>query len=259
MAETREQQALETEKLRVETEKLRVETDKLKAELGQTNAQVKIESDKAVQEVAKLRAEADKTQAEALLAMLHANKEKRAEEKILAQDSYHHVYRFSDSVNSSSVSNCLKQLAEWDRLEPDCDVTIVWTSPGGSVIDGMSLFDSITAMSKRGGGNHHVTMVVRGWAASMAGILLQAADKRVIGPESYLMIHEIAAGTGGKIGEIKDDVKFYETICERVVNIFVNRAGGKISKATFKRNWNRQDWFLDSEHTLKYGFADEIG
>ena len=83
-------------------------------------------------------------------------------------------------------------------------------------------------------------------------------DVRVMGRESYLMIHEISAGAGGKIGEINDAVKFYERVCERVVDIFVSRSGGKCSRAQFKKNWNRADWWIDSAEALRWGFVDAV-
>ena len=54
----------------------------------------------------------------------------------------------------------------------------------------------------------------------MAGILLQAGDIRIMGAESWLMIHEISFGASGKIGEIEDTVEWVKKIQERVVKIF---------------------------------------
>lgn len=190
----------------------------------------------------------------------------RQEKLSLASNHHYHEYLFVGSVREDEVDTCLAQMAVWDRLDANCDMHIVMDSPGGSVIDGMHLFDQISAYSKRPWdtrdlpkGTHSTKVTVRGYAASMAGILLQAADERVIGPESYLMIHEIATYTGGKIGEIKDEVKFLDTVSDRVANIFVRRSNGKISLEDFKKSWNRQDWWLSSEQALEFGFVDRIG
>lgn len=173
-------------------------------------------------------------------------------------DWHHRIYRFSDVVNPNTTKACLQSLAMWDRLDPECKIEVVFNSPGGSVIDGMALFDALNGYSLRGGGSHHLTTGAQGYAASMAGILLQTGDTRWIGAESYLMIHEISAGAAGKIGEIEDAVKFYDRICERVVDIFVKRASGKITKSNFVKRWKRQDWWLDSDEALKLGFVDEV-
>jgi ATP-dependent Clp endopeptidase proteolytic subunit ClpP len=224
---------------------------------------------KLVAEARKLDAEARKAEAEAENARLGSefqqvsldmSKLQLAEMEYTAKaeqarDERHHVYWFTGVVTDTAVKACIARLTQWDRLDPTCDIKIVFNSPGGSVVDGMALFDFIVALRER----HHVTTEVRGYAASIAGILLQAGTKRVIGPESYLMIHEISAGTMGKIGEIKDSVKFYDMVCARVVDIFVNRSGGRCSKEHFKANWERIDWWLTSEEAVALGFADEVG
>ena len=202
----------------------------------------------------------------------------RQEKLALASNHYYHEYEFSASVYDDAVSNCLTQLALWHRLEPGerdqegnlvqqgCDMNIIMDSPGGSVIDGMHLFDQILTYSlrpwdttDRPKGTHKTRMTVRGYAASMAGILLQSADERVIGPESYLMIHEVASFAAGKIGEIKDEVKFLDKVSNRVANIFVSRSNGKTTREFFDKNWNRTDWWITSEEALEYGFVDRIG
>jgi ATP-dependent Clp endopeptidase proteolytic subunit ClpP len=161
-------------------------------------------------------------------------------------------------VSASTVTACVRQLMLWDRLDPTCDIDIIFNSPGGSVIHGMALFDQIVSLSKRGGGKHKVTIGTMGLAASMAGILLQAGDHRWMGKQSYLMIHEISAGTGGKIGEMADDIKFYEAVCARVVDIFVERSGKKISRKDFVKNWERIDWWILSDEAKQLGFVDEV-
>lgn len=202
----------------------------------------------------------------------------RQEKLALASNHYYHEYEFSASVYDDAVSNCLTQLSLWHRLEPGqrdaegnlvqqgCDMNIVMDSPGGSMIDGMHLFDQVLTYSlrpwdtsDRPRGTHRSSMTVRGYAASMAAILLQSADERICGPESYLMIHEVASFAAGKIGEIKDEVKFLDKVSSRVANIFVNRSNGGITLEEFEKNWNRQDWWLTSEEALKFGFVDRIG
>ena len=238
------------------------EAEKFKAETALINIDKTIKEAEAKQKAAHARsaeygAESMRVQTEATL---------RQEKLALAANHHHHEYHFTVGVYDEGVEQCLAQLAIWHRHDRDCPMNLIIDSPGGSVIDGMHLFDQIMAYSKRPWdttdrprGTHATTITVRGYAASMAGILLQAADERVIGPESYIMIHEVSSFAGGKIGEIKDEIKFLEKMSERVANIFVTRSNGKIDKETFQRNWNRQDWWLDSEAALECGFVDRIG
>lgn len=209
-------------------------------------------------EAAKLTAEGREAIARATLAEIKLERERQDDIEQAASDRERHVYRFNGQVDRGSVVGCVSTLALWDRLDPECDIEVIFNSPGGSVIDGMALFDLLSALSLRGGGTHKVTVGSRGYAASMAGILLQAGDVRWLGANSYLMIHEIAAGTGGKIGEIQDAVKFYEAICEQVIDLFVERSEGKVTREEFVKNWERQDWWLFASTALRYGFIDEI-
>ncbi len=237
------------------------ETAKANAEAETALAQARLNdalAAKANAEAIKAQAEADQAQAaakEATYALAQATEKEQAR---LNSDQHHHLYQFSGGVDTTSVDRCMAQLRTWDRINPDCDIEILFNSPGGSVIPGMALFDLIVRLSQRGGGTHKVTVGAQGWAASMGGILLQSGDVRWIGRQSYLMIHEISASTGGKIGEMKDDVKFYEAMCAQVVDLFVERSAGKIKKAQFIKNWTRQEWWLLAPEALKLGFVDEI-
>lgn len=204
------------------------------------------------------QAQAREATARAIKAELELNKTQEDEQTRINSDHHHHVYQFNGQVSDGTVNTCMASLRMWDRIDPTCPIEIIFNSPGGGVIAGMALFDLIVRLSQRGGGQHHITVGSQGWAASMGGILLQSGDNRWIGRQSYLMIHELSAGTSGKIGEMKDDVKWYEAVCERVVNIFVDRADGKITRKKFVDAWTRTDWWLSSDEALKFGFVDEI-
>jgi ATP-dependent protease ClpP protease subunit len=101
-------------------------------------------------------------------------------------------------------------------------------------------------------------MVCRGYAASMGGILLQAGDVRVCGPESYILIHEISSGAVGKIGDLEDEVEFVKMIQKRVNDIFVARSGGKVTATKLRNMYRRKDFWLDSTKALALGIVDEI-
>lgn len=170
-----------------------------------------------------------------------------------AGDSRNHVYKFSGPVRAESVASCQDHLSRWARMDPGCDIEIVFNSPGGSVFDGMALFDFLQYIRSEG---HHLTTTARGMAASMGGILLQAGDKRVIGAESYVLIHEIATMTGGKLSDIEDEVAFMKRISERVLKIFESRSN--LTAAQIKRKWNKKDWWIDSAECLRLGLVDEV-
>ena len=208
----------------------------------------------------KLNAEAEHAEAEAQIARAQAvaaeigqRDLERKEVDYLAGNKFHRVYAFNDPVASSSVGACISQLNIWTRTDPGCDIEIIFNSPGGGVIDGMALYDYFQALRRAG---QRLTTVTFGMAASMAGSLLQAGDVRVIGSESYVLIHEISTMAVGKIGELEDVVEFTKKIQNRVLKIFAERSHKPVSY--FEKHWRRQDWWLDSSECLKLGIVDEV-
>lgn len=211
-------------------------------------------------EAALKAAEAIKTQAEARKAEYHAHEAELKYHEVRlkfdrqqAEDEMNHLYRFNGEVSKSSVERCLKKLTEWSRLKPKCDIEIVFSSPGGEIISGFELFDFIQELRTKG---HHITTGSLGYAASMAGILLMAGDKRWIGHQSWMMIHRAAFGAWGKTFEIEDEVKFVKRIEGRIIDIFTLRS--KLTKLKIKRNWDRKDWWISADECLEIGLVDEI-
>jgi ATP-dependent Clp endopeptidase proteolytic subunit ClpP len=203
--------------------------------------------------VREANAAAAKLEAEAAMAEIELEATRRVEQDLLASNLYHHVYVFDGTVGAQTVQHCIKTLTLWHRTSPGCDIEIVFNSPGGSVTDGLALFDYIQTIRRQG---HHVTTVALGIAASMAGILLMAGDTRAIGAESWLMIHEAAFGTSGKTGEVEDMVDWVKKVQERILDIFAARSTH--TKAQIKNRWRRKDWWLSSTEALDWGFVDEV-
>jgi ATP-dependent protease ClpP protease subunit len=95
-------------------------------------------------------------------------------------------------------------------------------------------------------------------AASMAGVLLQAGDVRWCSQSSWVMIHRASYGAIGQSHDIEDQVKFVRRIEDRILDIFVLRSEGKLTKAKIKRNWDRKDWWLTADECLELGIVDSV-
>jgi ATP-dependent Clp endopeptidase proteolytic subunit ClpP len=216
-------------------------------------AKTEAETAKIRAELAKLEAETRKATAEAEQAEIDLAEARDKERSRKAADTFHHTYAFNAVVAESSVRTCMNRLAEWSRNEPGCAIEIVFNSPGGNVIDGFALFDYILMLRSAG---HHVTTTGLGMAASMAGILLQAGDKRVMGSEAWLLIHQGSFGAVGSVGEVEDTVEWVKRIQRRILAIFAARSN--LSEAQIARRWHRKDWWLSSDEALKLGFIDEV-
>lgn len=204
------------------------------------------------------RALAKKATADAKRAEIETEKaiDKYAEEN--AADDAYRIYNFTEQVGADSVRKCMKVLAVWSRVDEGCDIELVFTSPGGSVIHGMALYDYIQSLRRAG---HRITTKSRGYAASMAGILLQAGDLRVMERESWLLIHRGSAMVGGDMHQIEDTVEWFKKIDERILNIFYERSRGApkaMSKRALAAAFDRKDWWLSSDDAYDRGFCDEV-
>ena len=218
-------------------------------------------AEKALAETEKFKHDAAKAKYEAEYEKLNLAEKTRKENDILSGDQYNHVYNFINEVSDESVSSCMSVMSRWSRLAPRCDITLVLTSPGGSIIPGMALFDFLLDLRKKG---HKLTTISRGYSASMAGILLQAGTERVAGQQSWLLIHQASFGTGGKLGDVEDRVEWIKAVCERILDIFAERAAKSTNKeiskvrAFIRKNWERKDFWINSEDALKHGFVDRV-
>ncbi len=209
-------------------------------------------------------AEASVAEDEATAARIVLAKIVEAEQFRLAGNPFRRIYCFDELVAEASVKKAIVQTDLWSVVDPGCEMTIRIFSPGGDVIAGMYLFDHLMGLRRKG---HVIRTEAFGYAASMGGILLQAGNHRVVGKESYILIHEIQTAVRGKIGEIDDEVEFMHKIGDRILGIFAARskeagehgtASQPLTKLQFKKRWTRTDWWLSSDEALRYGVVDEV-
>lgn len=206
----------------------------------------------------RVAAETRKAVAEAIIAEVERDVVVEERDAQLAQNSNHKVYVFDSEVSASSVKKCINQLTKWHRQDPGCPIEFQINSPGGSIFDGFVLIDFIRDLRDKG---HEVTMVTYGMAASMAGVLLQSADKRVIGANAFLLLHEGSLGAIGDFGDVEDRVELMKLFHDRILNLFEERAKPINPKTTakfIKGRWQRKDWWIPSEDALKLGLVDEV-
>lgn len=207
-------------------------------------------------EIEVLQAEARRHNAAAEVHELKAADERRLQDEGAAAAWSNRVYSFVDPVVGETVVACMDTLSMWSRLDPGCDITVILNSPGGYIFEGLALYDALSELKHDG---HKLTIIVRGIAASMGGILLQAASEgeRVVGAHSHVMIHELSADIYGKHSEMKDATKFYETVWDRLAGILAERSTMTVRQ--IKSRADRKDWWMSAPEVVKSGFADRVG
>src|SRR5690606_3771683 len=111
------------------------------------------------------------------------------------------------------------------RTNPGDAIAIIFNSGGGTVFDGLDAADCTEEAVEAG---HHVTTKVAGMAASMAGALLQYGTVRVVGRNSYLHLHEVAAGSMGKASSLMDTAQRAKALTRQICDKYAERAKAAI-------------------------------
>ena len=106
-----------------------------------------------------------------------------------------------EEVNATTASLVVAQMLYLEAQDPDKDIQLYINSPGGSVTDGMAIYDTMQYVKC------DVSTICVGMAASMGAFLLSsgAKGKRIALPNAEIMIHQPSAGTQGKVTDMEID------------------------------------------------------
>lgn len=179
----------------------------------------------------------------------------REELHLAAGADQHRVYTFYGEVEPSAVEECMAELGSWSRRDPGQPLTVLLNSCGGYCIDGIALYDYMMSLRAVG---HRLTIFALGEASSMGGIILQAADHRVMGATSELLIHEVSAEQLGSrtVAWIEDRAAYLKKLQLRMDEILADRS--TLSATEIAKRARHKDWFLDAHESLALGFIDEV-
>ena len=160
----------------------------------------------------------------------------------------------SEQVDSASASLVVAQLLFLDAEDPGKDIYLYINSPGGSITDGMAIYDTIQYIKS------DVCTICVGLAASMGSVLLAAGTKgkRYALPNSEVLIHQpLIAGGGlsGQTTEIKIHADHMVRTREKLNKILSERTGQPIE--TIEKDTER-DNYMTAQEAKEYGLIDEI-
>jgi ATP-dependent Clp protease, protease subunit len=143
------------------------------------------------------------------------------------------------------------QLLVLDAENPDKDILLYINSPGGSVYDGMAIYDTMQYVRA------DVSTVCIGQAASMASFLLAAGakGKRLVLPQARVMIHQSSAGIQGQARDIELFSQELKRIEKMMNQLFSGHTGQPVSK--IEKDVNR-DFYLSAKETVDYGICDRV-
>ena len=159
-------------------------------------------------------------------------------------------------IDHRAAEYLIKSLAALDLAAPDGDqpITIILSNTGGEIYAGMAAFDAIQ-MTK-----NEVHILVMGPCMSMAAVLLQAADRRILSPNSTLMIHSGVSGYWGHPEDLQRWAKEQKRLDEWCDTLFLNKIRQKHPKFSKKdvSKLVQFDTFLTAKQAVEYGLADAV-
>ncbi|MCB0378888.1 MAG: ATP-dependent Clp protease proteolytic subunit [Bdellovibrionales bacterium] len=156
-------------------------------------------------------------------------------------------------INSAVANNVIAQMLFLEADNPDKDIQLYINSPGGSVTDGMGIYDIMQFVKC------DVATTCIGMAASMGSLLLTAGSpgKRYVLPHARVMIHQplIAGGLAGQASDIEIHARELIKTKEQLTKIYEQHTGQKydvLEKAMDRDN------FMDAGQAKEFGLVDHV-
>lgn len=156
-----------------------------------------------------------------------------------------------EEVNEHTANLVVAQLLFLAHEDPKADISLYINSPGGSVYDGLAIFDTIQFIKP------DVATYGIGLQASMGAFLLSSGTKgkRFALPNSRIMIHQPSSGTQGKISDQEITLREGIYLKKRLNEILAKNTGQKLSK--IEKDVDRDFW-MSSEEATDYGIVDKV-
>lgn len=155
------------------------------------------------------------------------------------------------AIDDYVANGVIAQMLFLQMEDPKKEIFLYINSPGGSVTDGMAVYDTMNFLSC------DIVTYCIGQAASMGTVLLAsgAAGKRFALPHSRVMIHQLSGGATGQTSDIsiaaKEILRWKRTINE-ILSDHTGQAVEQIEKDSDRDN------FMTAEEARAYGIVDHV-
>lgn len=157
----------------------------------------------------------------------------------------------STDVNDYTATVVQGQLLYLDSVDPGKDISIYLNSPGGSVIAGLGLYDTMQHIKS------DVSTICIGMAASMAAVLLVAGaqGKRLALPHSRVMIHQPLGGVQGQASDIEITAREILKYKAELYKIIADHSGMSLDRIEADAD---RDYWMTAQEAKDYGMIDNI-
>lgn len=155
------------------------------------------------------------------------------------------------AINDDVANIVTSQMMYLNSVDDESDIKLFINSPGGSVIDGLAIYDIMNWIKP------DVATYAMGMAASMGSILLSsgAKGKRYSLPHSRIMIHQVSGGANGQNTDIQIVAREIQKHQDELYHILAENTGKSFEQ--INEDAERDHWFTSKE-ALEYGLIDEI-
>lgn len=163
---------------------------------------------------------------------------------------YDRIVYFTGAVNDDSCNTAVAQLLYLASVD-ERDINLYINSPGGSVVDGLGLIDTMNYI------NCDVSTLCIGMAASMGAVLLSngARGKRFVLPHSRVMIHQVSSSQSGTLADLEIELEQTRRCKDDVYRILADNTGKTFEEMVSL--CDRNNWFIGQE-AVNLGIVDKV-
>ena len=160
------------------------------------------------------------------------------------------IVLLNEPITAAVAGSIVAQLLWLDSVD-SADISLYINSPGGSVSDGLAIYDTMQHLRS------DVSTVCVGTAASMAAVLLAggAPGKRRILPNAEVMIHQPLGGTQGQASDILIHAQHIERTRDKLNAILAEHTGKPLKR--IRQDTDRDTW-LNAQEAVEYGLVDIV-
>ena len=156
-----------------------------------------------------------------------------------------------EEVNATTASLVVAQLLYLEAQDPDKEIQMYINSPGGSVTDGMAIYDTMQYIKC------DVSTICVGMAASMGAFLLSSGTKgkRLALPNAEIMIHQPSGGARGQATDIQIVADNILKTKKKLNEILAANTGQPVEVIEVD---TERDNYMSAEEAMKYGLIDSV-
>lgn len=148
---------------------------------------------------------------------------------------------FDDAIRLSDVANALDGLPETIN-----EIVLRVNSPGGDVFEGVAIYNRLKQHDAR------IVAYVDAMAASIASIIIMAADEVIMGEGSEIMVHHAMTFSYGNSNDFQNVIDRLDQVDENLISIYQNRTG--LDRVEIARLMDAET-YMNADKAIKLGFA----